>query len=356
MRDRTREIIIAFLIFSFTSYLLSFPNFGPIAIGLVEEHALTNLEFFSIFYLSHILGIGCAAILIDGVRKRITLTKIIGVLLALASVLTFYYLFAIVIVGLLLGFMVVIWGSLLSRVVKPWRRGKILAFGAAPANIYLTSINHLNLDLYQLLFFIVIPPLLLVILPELEVDTVKDRKINFNFIRFASPIVIFYILAGFMYGKMEPVFMEEGIKTHVLFYAAMILIAGYLYDTLGRKIVSISGILLLATSFTVFPVSYLTSAYLIQSSFAFIDIFSMIIWADLSYYGSESRQYGAGVLFITSSILAGFILSEKFVIDYPYIEIILILLLISSILIASAKEPMKPPEEYIKLAGEIVEK
>lgn len=93
---------------------------------------------------------------------------------------------------------------------------------------------------------------------------------------------MFYLLAGIMYHSMEPTFRSMGINVHVAAYILAILVSGYLYDKVGRKTISIVGILLLALSFSVFPRIPALSAYLIQSSYAFMDVFSMLIWTSRS--------------------------------------------------------------------------
>ncbi len=344
------EIKTILVVFSFTAFLLTFPNFGPVAIEIIKEGGLNGLEFFSQYLLSHMFGIGVAAFTVDRVKKRITFSKITALLLFIFSVLSYFYPLLICFVGFFLGFTVVIMGSLLSRCVRPWMRGKILATGAAMANIYLIAVSNSDWTSLKLILLAVFPLLFFFILSEIEFDFVEERGINTEFAKFALPVVVFYVLSGIMYGKMEPVFLKEGIKTHVLFYAIAILLAGYIYDAFGRRPVSIFGIFLIAIAFVSFPISHLASAYLIQSSYAFIDIFAMLVWADLSYYGSEARQYGLGVFFIVFAIFIGFVVSQTISIGYPLIEIILIMLLLSTILIVSAKEPMKSPEEYMEWA------
>lgn len=109
-----------------------------------------------------------------------------------------------------------------------------------------------------------------------------------------------------MYHSMEPTFRSMNINVHVTAYIFAILASGYLYDRIGRKITSIAGILLLALSFSAFPKLPVLSAYFIQSSYAFIDVFSMLIWADLSYFGSEARHYSVGISALVLSILSGY--------------------------------------------------
>ncbi len=345
--EEIKTIVVAF---SFTAFLLTFPNFGPVAIEIVKEKGLNGLEFFTQYLLSHMFGIGVAGLTLDRVRRRIALSKIIAIMLIVFSVASYFYPFSICLVGFFLGFTVVIMGSLLSRCVRPWMRGKILAAGAAMANVYLIAVGHSTWTSFKLLFLGIFPLLFFFLLSEIEFDFVEERRINIEFVKFALPVMVFYVLSGIMYGKMEPVFLEEGIKTHVLFYAVAILVAGHIYDAFGRRPVSIFGIFLIAIAFASFPISHLASAYLIQSSYAFIDIFAMLVWADLSYYGSEAKQYGLGVFFIVFAIFVGFVVSQTVSIGYLLIEVILIMLLFSSILIVSAKEPMKSPEEYMEWA------
>ena len=84
-----------------------------------------------------------------------------------------------------------------------------------------------------------------------------------------------------------------------------------------------------------------------RSSYAFIDVFAMMVWADISRVGSEARQYGIGMLFITVAIYIGFILSGFFTFHLSTL-LAVSLLILSAFLIGSAKEPATSPAEYMR--------
>ncbi len=339
------EAAALIFIFSFGAFLLSFPNFGPASLKLIEAKNVDPYTFFSSFYISHICGILLSALLLDRVRRRVRLAKAVAALLVVLSALTFAAPLAIVGVGFAAGVYVVAMGSFLARFVEPWKRGRVFALAASLANLYLFFAGTIE-SLKALLVFSVLPLLLMAAEPEVEFE-VRRAEINRGFLKFFLPVFVFYLLGGIMYGDMEPVFRENGIEVHVLFYAAAILLAGYLYDTVGRKPVSVVGLLMLSLSFLLFPISLSLSAYLIQSAYAFIDVFAMVVWADLSRYGSEARQYGAGLLSITSAILLGLALSQFFSFQLNTIFAVL-LLLFSAFLIGTTREPLIPPEEYAR--------
>ena len=67
-----------------------------------------------------------------------------------------------------------------------------------------------------------------------------------------------------MYGVMEVAFREAGIIIHVLFYATIILLAGFIYDRIGRRSVAVIGLMAITASLLLFPSRLTYSAYLIQ--------------------------------------------------------------------------------------------
>ncbi len=344
-----RSDVTAFiLLFSYGCFLLSFPNFGPISLKIIEANEINPYAFFSLFYIFHIAGIIFSAVLLDGIKERIKLIKIIVMLLILSSFLILKVYYIISLIGFLMGVVVVSMGSFLARFVEPWKRGKIFALAASLANIYLYCFFiRGSFESIKLLISLSLAPFFLIFLLSNVSFEIKASRINRNFAYFSIPVFVFYLLGGIMYGAMEPVFRREGISVHVLFYAAAIVLAGYLYDAIGRRIVSIFGLLTLSLSFLMFPENLSLSAYLIQLSYAFIDVFAMLIWADISNFGSEARQYGIGMLFITLPIFLGFTITQFFTFQINTI-LAVSLLIISAFLIGTTKEPLISPKDYIR--------
>lgn len=342
------ELIGILLFFSYGVLLLSFPNFGPISLKVIETSGVNSYELFSMFYLSHILGIGISAIFLDRVVKRISLLKVLVPFIVLFSFLIPLYYQLISVLGLLMGVFVVIMGSYLARFVEPWKRGKVFAIGASLANVYFYILfNAFELtNLYIMMILSIIPLLLVYLIPEIDFER-RESNMNWDIMYFSLPVFVFYFVSGIMYGMMEKAFREAGITTHVVFYIIFVLIAGYIYDRFGRRSVAVIGLLLLSSSILLFPSKLLYSAYLIQSSYSFIDVFSMVIWADISGYGSEARHYALGMLFITVPIYLGFLFTTFFTFQINSLVAILLLIL-SALLVSSAKEPLMSPEEYMR--------
>ena len=336
--------IVVIIIASFASYFLSFPLFGPLLSTLPKNLLDTYFTMYLLFNIAGALVVGLFA---DRIRRKVLILKCFAVLLILAVFLYYYgcYLLASAVQGFVIGAHVVIWGTILARYVKPWRRAKTFAIGAAIANLFLLWVQYTG---YSNIFISILPLIPIFVLPEIKTEVdVNVWKIDRNILNFSLPIVIFYILGGFMYAIMEPAFREAGISVHVLFYVLIILVAGYLYDKFGRRIVSITGLFLLALSCVLFSRNMLISAYLIQSSYGLIDVFSMIIWADIAKYGSEGKHYGIGFSIIIGSLLAGYKIVKIYTPSLVDITIIaLILLIIAAVSVALVKEPMVSEEEY----------
>ncbi len=344
-----RNNIVGFIfIFSYACFLLSLPNFGPVSLKIIELRNVDPYIYFSLFYIFHISGIASSAFFLDKIENRIKLAKIITLLIIVFSFLLPYDYRFIAPIGFLMGILIVIIGSFIARFVEPWKRGRIFAFGASLSNIYFFYFFYYKIleNLKMLIFLSILPFVLFYILPSVNFEK-RQSNINRSFINFAIPIFVFYMLGGLMYGIMEPAFREKGISVHVLFYASAIILAGYLYDAVGRRIVSILGLLMLSASFLIFPENLLLSAYLIQLSYAFIDVFAMIIWTDISNFGSEARQYSLGMLFITTPIFLGFVIT-KFISFHLNTLLAIMLLILSAFIIGTTKEPIISPKDYIR--------
>ncbi|GEM_PF-1869392 len=355
MKKYSRKIlndraIIVILIASFASYFLSFPLFGPLS-----ELVPKNLKdtYYTFYLLFHFVGIAITAFTIDVISKRVRVLKFLAALLILATLLFYVgkYIVASIIQGIAMGAQMVVWGSIISTAVKPWERAKTFSIAAAIANVFLLIIQYTGNKNLLLAITFLIPVFLL---SEVKiVKNVQSWKINRNVISFAIPVIVFYVLGGIMYAYMEPKFKQSGINTHVLFYVFAILIAGYLYDKFERKNVTVFGLLLLALAYVLFSRSMLVSSYLIQSSYGFIDVFSMIIWADLSYYGSEGKHYGIGVSIVVASLLIGYKLARFYLNPHDLESIALILLLVASIFTSIVKDPTLSEKEYAIRAAKI---
>lgn len=345
----TGEVAVIVLTFSFVSFLLTFPNFGPTSFALIGEHGLDAGTFFTAFYLTHVFGLLVAGTFVDGVVCRVRVARLSALILVISFLLSnFFPIIAILLVGFFLGIFADVMGGLLGRVVRPWRRGIVTALGISSANVFMFLFGTFKLDALKMTILSALPLLLTVFLPEVKLSRVERGGINSEILRFVPPIVIFYLLAGFMYHTMEPIFRKTLSSLHVLAYIVTIVIAGALYDRIGRKIPTLLGLFLLGVSFALFPRLPVVSAYIIQSSYAFLDVFSILIWVDLAYFGTESKHYGIGTSVLVASILSGYWIMNLLNLDpFDFGFLSLLLIVLSAMLVASAKEPMMSPEDYI---------
>ena len=341
--------MVSVLAFSFVSFLLTFPNFGPTSFAIIEEHGIDPKLFFTIFYVTHIAGLLFAGMVMDRVERRLKVAKLSALILFLSAMLSnFLPLLSIALIGFFLGVLADVMGGLLGRIVRPWRRGMVIAISVSLANVLLFLFSIQRLKPIHMTILSSLPLIPTILLPEIRVGKVDARGINPEMLRFVPPVVIFYLLAGFMYQTMEPVFREMLSNFHVLSYVFAILVAGALYDRIGRRITTILGLLLLGLSFALFPKHPVASAYTIQASYAFLDVFSILIWVDLAYYGTESKHYGIGTSILVASILAGYWAMNLMRLNpFDFGLLSLILLILSALFVASAKEPMMSPEDYV---------
>ncbi len=338
--------------FSFVSFLLTFPNFGPTSFALIEDNRIDAETFFTLFFVTHVAGLLTAGSFVDGIVRRVKIAKLSALIVVFSAVLSnFYPLVAIALIGFFLGVFADVMGSLLGG-VKPWMRGTLAALGISLANVFMFLFSFYRISTFKMTILSTLPLIPVLLLPEVKLSKVESKGLNSNMWRFVPPVVIFYLLAGFMYNSMEPVFREIIVSMHVLAYIVTIVIAGILYDRMGRRITTIIGLFLLGLSFALFPREPIASAYLIQSSYAFLDIFSILIWVDLAYFGTEAKHYGIGTSILVASILLGYwIMNLTKLNPFDFGAISLVLLIVSAILIASTREPMLSPDEYIMRVG-----
>ncbi len=298
------------------------------------------------FFVFHIGGIVFAATFFDRIKDRKIIMLLLAAGIAFSTIITTVHLSFISLVGFLMGIFIVAIGSFYARFVRPWYRGRVLATAAAMANLYVFYLVYVVGKLEMMVLLCILPLLLIVVADIPEFETVNS-KMNHSFISFSLPVFVFYLLGGVMYGVMEPAFREAGIQTHVLFYVVFAAVSGYLYDIFSKKAVAVVGLLALCVSVLMFPENLVMSSHLIQASYAFIDVFATVIWADLSNYGSEARQYGVGLLFITTPILMGYLLSCTGLYGVNTV-LVMILLLLSAFLIGVSKEPSVSVEDYLR--------
>jgi len=88
-----------------------------------------------------------------------------------------------------MGAQMVVWGSIISTVVKPWERAKTFSIAAAIANVFLLIIQYTGNKNLLLAITFLIPVFLL---SEVKiVKNVQSWKINRNVISFAIPVIVF---------------------------------------------------------------------------------------------------------------------------------------------------------------------
>jgi hypothetical protein len=119
-----------------------------------------------------------------------------------------------------------------------------------------------------------------------------------------------YIIAGFTYVGVYPLFSSYIIERfyNVLPFVFSAITAGIIADRKGRKYLLYIGIALLGLSFTLYSftlniLTYFLIQTLLQSGWAFLDVFVWVIAADIAVQKNNSYYYTYGIASMVASTL-----------------------------------------------------
>lgn len=368
-----RHRFLCVLLGLYFSWLLSFPLLGPSLLAFTESKSMDGSGIGTTFALFH--GLSLVGYGIWGRRCFVSLaTKIWGkeerpltdsvfvedavdvaVMgfsccacfgLTIAFVYAHYLLWAWIalVLGLVSGPFVITCASGMARTIPLHERGRMFAFSMAIANIGLYIHNAFLMHREPIIALYVSSVWLLIALLTLdfyrrqlpssmcaesesasrstvkEVNHVQGLQPQRLFLSLAVLIAATSIVGGFAHGVIFPSLTLPG-DVHrfydVLPYVIMCFMGGQIADSVGRLPLANYGFLFLGLSMPAMSLlsgipGYLVTHTLIQSAYAFIDVFLWVSIADIAPKDKQSSYYGVGLGLNVCLIFAGMLFVERF--------------------------------------------
>jgi hypothetical protein len=140
----------------------------------------------------------------------------------------------------------------------------------------------------------------------------KTRQVVF----YALIVFLFYWVAGILFSIFVPSILDHMSET--IFYLAWsapflvgALLAGYMYDSMGRSFPAIIGLAITGVSLAIFGIYGLNSSWvflmLLSVGFSFSIVFSFLVWADLAPSGQRGLFFGCGIGLMCLAMLLGLV-------------------------------------------------
>lgn len=332
--------VISIFIFAFTCWLFAFPFFGP-----VMELFLTSIRAFSIekgrIFLVFLLAMAGSSYLMGHVVDR-TKRRLIFILIfaLIGSVLTLTFLWlktlgeamlVSMFLGISAGAVAVSWGAYFADSTQPEERGKIMGIGMACAFIvayFFWTVGDLGFGEMPSTPIIIISGIFLLMVlafalrpPEKirDIDPTKAGKqpvTKQTFYLYCISIFLFSWVGGIVFSVVLPTIRDLYGATNfyviwAVLYSVGALTAGFFMDSEGRKPIAIVGLVIAGTSLVILWFGGMAMGYVglifMVFGFAFISVFSFVIWADLASALSRGRGYGIGHGILTLAFAMGLI-------------------------------------------------
>jgi len=338
--DKPTFAILSIFITIYLTWLLAFPQFGPIIAGFFDGYKALGIEkgkWILLFLASMIASSVASGYFVDKTLKRV---RFIWISTLIASVLTFaflwlnfndVFLFAILL-GLAAGVSPVAWGAYFADHALPEERGRIMGISvgiAMPiAQLFLisepfetgstTNVKILIIGSWLLITFIT-----LAFRPKektQEIPSSKSRRgpTSKQIALYAIPVFLFYLVAGILLSIVFPT-IQDHVSNGIFYLIWAIpfifgaIFAGIQLDLRGRKFPTIIGLAITGVSLAVFAIMGLNLGYVciipLAIGYSFVAIASFVIWTDLAPARSRGIFYGAGFGLMTSAQMLGLILT-----------------------------------------------
>lgn len=366
-----RHRFLCVLLGLYFSWLLSFPLLGPSLIAFAEGKGMDGAGIGTTFALFHglsLVGYGvwgrrrfvglatkmwgkeerpltdsaCVEDAVDVAVMGFSCCACFG--LTIAFVYAHYLLWAWIalVLGLVSGPFVITCASKMARTIPLHERGRTFAFSMAAANIGLYIHDALLIHIEPILAMYVSSVWLLIALLTLyfyrrqlpsmcvgsesasrstvtEVKHVQGLQPQRLFLSLAVLIAATSIVGGFAHRVIFPSLTLPG-DVHRFYdalpYVIMCFMSGQIADSIGRRPLVNYGFLFLGLSMPAMSLlsgipGYLVTQTLIQSAYAFIDVFLWVSIADIAPKDRQSSYYGVGLGLNVCLIFAGMLFVER---------------------------------------------
>ncbi len=379
---RRTYIIILITVFSFMTWLLALPLFGPLSLDLlvgIKALAIEKGRAVQLFLVTMIVSSLLSGFLVDRLKKNFFLIYLSTVLCSAISVsfiklsgLSDYFL-VYSILGFSAGLYPAAVGAFLAEKVSPEERATILSIplGASMIVAYLFLLDYpqvLTKENGVLIASIVLACSLSTFLLRERGETErgssksKSRPNVRTTLFYSASIFLFFWTAGILFSIVFPTLL--GHITRSVFYAvwaipflAGSLVGGMLLDSWGRRIPMMIGLAMTGVALAIFGIWGIDVGALfilpLSVGFSFVALSSLIVWCDLAPPQSRGLYYGAGTGLIAFAILLGILATGSVFGSIP-INQVKSYLFFSSVALFLAIPPLIFVEEI--LPRELVEK
>jgi MFS family permease len=288
-----------------------------------------------LFLLSMMAASVCTGYLSDRVRRKAATIWLFSVAASLVTLGCIYVtkigdmLLYSVPLGIVSGAGIPLIGAFFSDRTSPEDRGRIIGLPIGLSFIlafaYYAGIPYMSLSAKTELVLVgvlCLPSLATVLFRPAEesvdkadrkrVATPKTRQV----VLYAFIVFLFYWVAGILLSIFVPSIRDHVSET--TFYLAWsvpflvgALVAGYMYDSMGRSFPAIIGLATTGVSLAIFGVYGLNSSWvfltLLSVGFSFSIVFSFLVWADLAPSGRRGLFFGCGMGLTCLAMLLGLV-------------------------------------------------
>jgi len=335
---RKDHVMIFLSSLSYFVWVFSFPLFGPVLLHYFSGMKALVIEqgkFMQFFLLSMLVSSVCAGYLSDRARKRATMVWLSSIAASLATLGCIYItkindmLLFSVLLGIVSGVNIPFLGAFFSDRTSPEDRGRIIGLPIGLsfifAFVYYVGLPYVSHSVKTELFLVSVLCLLslatVFFRPTEEgvdkVDRKKETKPKTRqVVLYALIVFLFYWVAGILFSIFIPSILDHIPETS--FYLAWslpfllgALVAGYMYDSMGRSFPAIIGLAITGVSLAIFGIYGLNSSWLflmlLSVGFSFSIVFSFLVWADLAPSGQRGLFFGCGMGLMCLAMLLGLV-------------------------------------------------
>jgi MFS family permease len=335
--DKTSFIVIFTSIAGYFVWLIAFPLFGPILDGYLaglKALAIEKARVVQLFLISMMVSSLVSGYLIDRLKKRLLF---IWLSTLLASLLTFAFLWVnkmseVFLLSSLLGLGAGIgpsaWGAFFADQTSPEDRGRIMgiSIGLSMLVAYLFLIFKSSIGSKAGLM--IIGCLNLLSLMTLFFKSKESQGITSSkrirgasakqLLLYASPIFLFYLVAGVLLSIVFPT-VQDHVRSEIFYLIWAVpfllgaILAGILYDTMGRNFPAIVGLAITGISLAAFGIFGIRLGYFfivpLAVGFSSVTVLSFTVWADLAPARSRGLYYGVGSGLMAFALMVGLLSS-----------------------------------------------
>ena len=334
-----RDHVMIFLSsLSYFIWVFSFPLFGPVLLHYFSDMKALVIEqgrFMQFFLLSMLVSSISAGYISDRILKR---TVTIWASIFAASLITLgcltvtrlsdIFLFS-VLLGIVSGVNAPVLGAFFADHTSPEDRGRILSLPIGLsflfAFFYYSGITFLSYSVKTELIIVSILYLFSLTsvfyrpanVPADKINRKKDVKPRLKQVLYYSVIVLlFFWVVGILFSIVIPSILDHLSETSFYFawsvpFLLGALVAGYMFDSMGRSFPAILGLAVTGVSLTIFGIYGLSSSWLLliplSIGFSFSIVFSFLVWADLSPGDSRGLFFGYGVGLMCLAMMLGLV-------------------------------------------------